>query len=106
LAPKPSENRRIVGPGHSGILKGGLTGNDDKDYFSFHFYDRNNDGVGTLGVYELNWQRGWPVVDLTKPLLNNCNSSESENDEAETDYDSESENESEDESQDESEDES
>lgn len=39
-------------------------------YFSFHFYDAENDGVGTLGVYELTWgEDGWPEVDLTKPML-------------------------------------
>jgi len=63
-------NRRIVGPGHAGILRGGLTGNENRDYLSFHFYDRENDGVGTLGAYELRWnKKGWPRVNLRRPLL-------------------------------------
>ena len=40
LPVEPAGNSRIVGPGHSGIYTGGITGNDGRDYFSFHFYDR------------------------------------------------------------------
>ena len=47
---KPKQNKRIIGPGHAGIFRGGLT-NNKKDYFSFHFYDADNEGMGTLGVY-------------------------------------------------------
>ena len=69
LDTKPEGGDRIVGPGHAGVFKGGLT-NDDKDYFSFHFYDTENNGVGTLGTFQLNWSEdGWPTVDLTKPML-------------------------------------
>jgi len=37
---RPRPNRRIVGPGHAGILRGGLSGNENRDYLSFHFYDK------------------------------------------------------------------
>jgi len=59
-------NDRIIGPGHAGIIE-----NDGQYWFSFHFYDAENDGVGTLGVYELTWDEnedGWPSVDLTVPM--------------------------------------
>ena len=61
------ENDRIIGPGHAGIIE-----EDDMYWFSFHFYDAENDGIGTLGVYELTWDEnddGGPSVDLTSPML-------------------------------------
>ena len=65
---KQKTNKRIVGPGHAGIITL-TTDEDSQDYFSFHFYDKENDGIGTLGVYELSWKKGWPAVHLDKPLV-------------------------------------
>jgi len=65
LRTRPRKNKRIVGPGHAGIFKKG-----SKEYFSFHFYDNDNEGMGTLGVYELKWnKKGWPRVNLKKPMI-------------------------------------
>lgn len=50
---------RFVGPGHAGIseLEGfGLV-------FSFHFYDQEKDGEGTLGIRALRFEAGWPVLE-------------------------------------------
>jgi arabinan endo-1,5-alpha-L-arabinosidase len=65
---KQKKNKRIIGPGHAGIFKGGLK-NNKKDYFSFHFYDAENEGMGTLGVYEMRWRNGWPRVNLKRPMI-------------------------------------
>ena len=50
---------RFVGPGHAGIsdIEGfGLV-------FSFHFYDQEKDGEGTLGIRALRFESGWPVLE-------------------------------------------
>jgi arabinan endo-1,5-alpha-L-arabinosidase len=47
LPANPSKVPRIHGPGHAGIFK-----YQNKDWFSFHFYDSKGDyDGGTLGVY-------------------------------------------------------
>jgi arabinan endo-1,5-alpha-L-arabinosidase len=52
---------RYIGPGHAGILPYRQDG-QIKYIFTFHFYDGEHDGKATLGMRELIWQDGWPVV--------------------------------------------
>ena len=48
---------RFIGPGQAGILD--LNGTN---WFTYHFYDGNNNGDATLGIGQLNWSAdGWPV---------------------------------------------
>lgn len=57
---------RFIGPGHAGIhtLASGI------DVFSFHFYDGESDGVGSIAIRELDWDaEGWPVVTGRVPDL-------------------------------------
>lgn len=47
-----------IGPGHIGIIK-----INDKEYFSYHYYDRDNNGRSALMIDELVWdEQDWPVV--------------------------------------------
>ena len=49
---------RFVGPGHAGIT-------DLEDHgllFSFHFYDTEKDGEGSLGTRSINFVDGWPII--------------------------------------------
>jgi len=46
------------GPGHAGIYET-PTG---KQYFSFHYYDAENDGLPQMGVAEIAFEDGWPTV--------------------------------------------
>ncbi len=60
---------RYIGPGHAGIYDHS-NGNDTQYVFTFHFYDLNNDGVGTLGTRMLTWNSdGWPELsdDIFSP---------------------------------------
>ena len=52
-----SENHEI-GPGHAGVFeKGG------RFLFTYHYYNENNQGTGTLGYRELSWSAdGWPEL--------------------------------------------
>jgi hypothetical protein len=48
---------RFIGPGQAGILNDNGT-----NWFTYHFYDGNNNGTATLGVGLLTWSAGgWPV---------------------------------------------
>ncbi|HTR41597.1 MAG TPA: family 43 glycosylhydrolase, partial [Pseudomonadales bacterium] len=48
---------RFIGPGQGAILN--LNGTN---WFTYHFYDGNNNGDATLGIGQLNWSAdGWPV---------------------------------------------
>jgi arabinan endo-1,5-alpha-L-arabinosidase len=49
---------RFIGPGHAGIL------NDNGiNWFTYHYYDGNNNGVPTLGLNRLFWSPDdWPVL--------------------------------------------
>ena len=49
---------RFIGPGHAAIM------NDNGTYwFTYHYYDGNNNGTPTLGLAQLNWSAdGWPVL--------------------------------------------
>lgn len=53
---------RFIGPGHAGIYEH-KEGSDRQYVFTFHFYDKNNDGTGTLGTGILTWDAdGWPTL--------------------------------------------
>jgi hypothetical protein len=48
---------RFIGPGQGAILN--LNGTN---WFSYHYYDGNNNGDATLGIGRLNWSAdGWPA---------------------------------------------
>lgn len=49
---------RFIGPGHAGISEL----EEGKYCLTFHFYDGEENGVPTLGIRELIWENGWPVV--------------------------------------------
>ena len=58
---------RLIGPGHAGIYDHS-EGSEAQYVFTFHFYDLNNDGVGTLGTRILTWSNdGWP--ELTQDIF-------------------------------------
>ncbi len=47
---------RIIGPGHCAVLQ-----ERKRDFLVYHFYDRAANGVPTLQVRPLVWDReGWP----------------------------------------------
>ncbi len=49
---------RFIGPGQTGIM------NDNGTYwFTYHYYDGNNNGTATLGLAQMTWGAdGWPVL--------------------------------------------
>ena len=51
-------NARYIGPGHAAIM------NDNGTYwFTYHYYDGNNNGYATVGLNRLTWtDDGWPAV--------------------------------------------
>jgi arabinan endo-1,5-alpha-L-arabinosidase len=49
---------RYIGPGHASIYRH----IDGKYAFSFHFYDRDDNGNAMIEVRELLWESDWPVV--------------------------------------------
>ncbi len=49
---------RFIGPGHPGIRVENGT-----NWFTYHYYDANNNGANTLGLTQLFWDvAGWPAV--------------------------------------------
>jgi hypothetical protein len=49
---------RFIGPGHVGIMNDNGT-----NWFTFHYYDGNNNGAPRLGLTRLNWTPdGWPAI--------------------------------------------
>ena len=49
---------RFIGPGHPGIRVENGT-----NWFTYHYYDANNNGFATLGLTQLQWDaNGWPAV--------------------------------------------
>ncbi|TAK90682.1 MAG: hypothetical protein EPO07_20340, partial [Verrucomicrobia bacterium] len=49
---------RYIGPGHAGILDDNGT-----NWFTYHYYDGNNNGAATLGLNQIQWDAaGWPVL--------------------------------------------
>jgi len=49
---------RYIGPGHAAIMNDNGT-----NWFTFHYYDGNNNGNATVGMMKLNWTAdGWPTL--------------------------------------------
>jgi Glycosyl hydrolases family 43/Concanavalin A-like lectin/glucanases superfamily len=49
---------RYIGPGHAAIMNDNGT-----NWFTFHYYDGNNNGVATVGLMQMNWTAdGWPAL--------------------------------------------
>lgn len=49
---------RFIGPGHAGILE-----EEGRDWLSYHFYDRDDNGRSRLAIRPLEWGNdGWPQV--------------------------------------------
>ncbi len=49
---------RFIGPGQAGIMNDNGT-----NWFTYHYYDGNNDGTATLGLSQLYWSAdGWPLL--------------------------------------------
>ena len=49
---------RFIGPGHAAIMNDNGT-----NWFTYHYYDANNNGTATLGLTRLNWTTdGWPAL--------------------------------------------
>jgi len=49
---------RLIGPGHAAIMNDNGT-----NWFTFHYYDGNNNGTATLGMNRLYWTPdGWPAL--------------------------------------------
>jgi len=50
----PVKSGHIIGPGHTGIYQ---------NYFTYHYYDANNNGTPTLNILTLSYDSSqWPVV--------------------------------------------
>jgi len=52
---------RYIGPGHAGIYRHV----DGRYAFTFHYYDKKDDGKAHLAVRNLSWVNDWPVVEDT-----------------------------------------
>ncbi len=51
-------NARYIGPGHAAIMNDNGT-----NWFTFHYYDGNNNGAATVGLMQLNWTAdNWPTL--------------------------------------------
>lgn len=49
---------RYIGPGHAGILE-----DNGNTWFTYHYYDGNNNGVPLLGLATMGWTAdGWPAL--------------------------------------------
>ena len=48
---------RFIGPGHAGLFSEG-----GREWFSYHYYDLQRDGLPWVEVRRLQWEAGWPVV--------------------------------------------
>ena len=49
---------KYIGPGHFGYIA-----DNGREYMSYHYYDRNQNGMSKLKVSTLSWVDGWPVVN-------------------------------------------
>ncbi|MBN1601341.1 MAG: arabinan endo-1,5-alpha-L-arabinosidase [Chitinispirillaceae bacterium] len=63
---------RYIGPGHFGFFT-----ENGKEYMSYHFYDKNQNGASKLKISTLSWKDGWPEVNTdfnpcTPVAINNC----------------------------------
>jgi len=52
-----AKNGRYIGPGHAGVFSEG-----GRDWFSFHYYDGDRDGLPWVEVRRLEWEGEWPMV--------------------------------------------
>ena len=52
-----AKNGRNIGPGHAGVFSEG-----GRDWFSFHYYDGDREGLPWVEVRRLKWEGGWPMV--------------------------------------------
>ena len=48
---------RFIGPGHFGYFA-----ENGREYMSYHYYDREQNGASKLKISSLSWEDGWPVV--------------------------------------------
>ena len=48
---------RYIGPGHAAVFSEG-----GRDWFSYHYYDGNREGLPWVEVRRMEWEEGWPVV--------------------------------------------
>ena len=49
---------RFIGPGHAAIMNDGTT-----NWFTYHYYDGNNNGTPTVGMNRIYWTAdGWPAL--------------------------------------------
>jgi len=48
---------RYIGPGHAAVFSEG-----GRNWFSYHFYDEERDGLPWVGIQKLQWEAGWPKV--------------------------------------------
>lgn len=65
-----STRDRFIGPGHFGYFREG-----NYEFMSYHYYDKNQNGVSKLKISILYWQDGWPVVNAS---FNPCDPRETE----------------------------
>ena len=52
-----AKSGRYIGPGHAGVFSEG-----GRDWFSFHYYDGDRDGLPWVEVRRMVWEEGWPRV--------------------------------------------
>ena len=60
-----STEGRYIGPGHFGYYAG-----NGREYMSYHYYDKNQNGASKLRISTLSWQDGWPVVNTAFDACN------------------------------------
>ena len=74
---------RYIGPGHAAVFSEGMyfffklifptinkktnvysffKNKGGRDWFSYHFYDEERDGLPWVGIQKLEWEAGWPKV--------------------------------------------
>ena len=54
-----------IGPGHAGVFERG-----GRFLFTYHYYNADNQGAGTLGFRELSWtENGWPTLSADPYLF-------------------------------------
>ena len=60
---------QFIGPGHAGIFS-----EDEKNWFSCHYYDGNRRGAATLAIRPLQWSTdGWPEIHESSDPANKKN---------------------------------
>lgn len=56
---------KFIGPGHFGYFA-----ENGREYMSYHYYDRDQNGISKLKISTLSWQDGWPVVNTGFDICN------------------------------------